>query len=111
MQLTKTIEINKQTVVVKEPTVSQLRDFLAALEPSGDLSGLNTLTLFGEHWDAVKRRGGELVLFPHGMGFDDLSESELSAIWEALKELSPFLRSMEQVWTAVTRLATVPAAY
>ena len=111
MQLTKTIEIDKQTVVVKEPTVAQIRDLLAAVESGGDLAGLNALTLFGEHWEAVKRRGGELVLFPHGMGFDDLSESQLREIWEAIKELSPFLRSMERVWTAVTNLASQPGAY
>lgn len=104
MQLTKSITIGKEQVIIKEPNITQIRDLLRAMESGGDLYGLNLITLFGEHWDALKARASVLVIMPHGMSLDDLSESELTQIWEALKELSPFLRQMEAMFLAITQM-------
>ena len=105
MQLTKSKTIGGHSLVFKEPTVPIMRGLLAAFEPGGDLEGFSLLTLFGEHWAAITRRGGELVVFPHGVDFDSFSESELREIWEEIKSLSPFLSQMEAMWMAVIHVA------
>lgn len=86
MRHSKTIPLDDDRVLtVQELTVSDVRRLFAKFN---DLSGVNLVALFSERFAEIAALAGPLLVFPDGMGLDDLTGSELQAAFDAALEVN-----------------------
>jgi len=96
MRLSKTLDFGDgRTVVVKEPTVGMVRGLIMDWK-SGALIDL----LMPKEFASLNALSAQLVELPGGESLDSLSLSEVGLIWEALKELAPFFKTLESLGQA-----------
>jgi septation ring formation regulator EzrA len=89
-------------VTVSEMTVGEVRQLLKDFT-NGDLGDINIMEAIGEKFELITNRLNKFIELPEGKKFDDLTASELKAIWEEFIKLNPFFQPIQKlIETAAT---------